>query len=391
MRVLAAMSGGVDSAVAAARAVGGRARRGRGAPGALRRPRPRCAADPAAAAPGRTPRTPGGPPTCWTSRSTSGTSPPGSAPTWSTTSWPPTPPGRPPTRACGATRRSSSRRCWTGRSGWASTRCAPGTTPGWPGRRRAPSCAGPSTRTRTSPTCWPCSRRRSWRTPCSRSATPASRTCGPRPPRAGCGWPTSRTATTSASSRPATPGRSWPTGSGSGRAPVVDADQRARAGPARRRARVHRRPAQGPRGGRTRRRRSAALRARDRAGQRHGAGRPGRRAGRRARSTADRPVWSAGRPPAPRFRCVAQVRAHGGLAAAEVGTGPDRLTVRLDEPLRGVAPGQTVALYRPDPGDGDLVLGSATITATVWPRRLRDSRTRRRKGTSSPPTGRNRR
>ncbi|HVH22604.1 MAG TPA: tRNA 2-thiouridine(34) synthase MnmA [Pseudonocardia sp.] len=81
--------------------------------------------------------------------------------------------------------------------------------------------------------------------------------------------------------------------------------------------------------------------------------------------TADRPVWSAGRPPAPRFRCVAQVRAHGGLAAAEVGTGSDRLTVRLDEPLRGVAPGQTVALYRPDPGDGDLVLGSATITATA--------------------------
>ena len=79
--------------------------------------------------------------------------------------------------------------------------------------------------------------------------------------------------------------------------------------------------------------------------------------------TADRPVWSAGRPPAPRFRCVAQVRAHGGLAAAEVGTGSDRLTVRLDEPLRGVAPGQTVALYRPDPGDGDLVLGSSNTTA----------------------------
>jgi tRNA-uridine 2-sulfurtransferase len=37
--------------------------------------------------------------------------------------------------------------------------------------------------------------------------------------------------------------------------------------------------------------------------------------------------------------------------------------VQLQEPLRGVALGQAVALYRPDP-DGDVVLGSATITAT---------------------------
>ena len=36
---------------------------------------------------------------------------------------------------------------------------------------------------------------------------------------------------------------------------------------------------------------------------------------------------------------------------------------QLREPLRGVAPGQAVALYRPDP-DGDVVLGSATIVAT---------------------------
>ena len=79
--------------------------------------------------------------------------------------------------------------------------------------------------------------------------------------------------------------------------------------------------------------------------------------------TAGRPVWGAGRPPAARFRCVAQVRAHGGLAPAMAEPGPDGLRVRLDEPLRGVAPGQTVALYRPDPG-GDIVLGSATIAAT---------------------------
>jgi tRNA-specific 2-thiouridylase len=37
--------------------------------------------------------------------------------------------------------------------------------------------------------------------------------------------------------------------------------------------------------------------------------------------------------------------------------------VRLREPLRGVAPGQAVVLYRTEP-EGDLVLGSATITDT---------------------------
>ena len=38
----------------------------------------------------------------------------------------------------------------------------------------------------------------------------------------------------------------------------------------------------------------------------------------------------------------------------------DELLVRLRTALRGVAPGQTLVLYRPDPG-GDEVLGSATI------------------------------
>jgi tRNA-specific 2-thiouridylase len=37
--------------------------------------------------------------------------------------------------------------------------------------------------------------------------------------------------------------------------------------------------------------------------------------------------------------------------------------VDLGEPLRGVAPGQAVAFYRPDDG-GDVVLGSATITGS---------------------------
>jgi tRNA-specific 2-thiouridylase len=55
---------------------------------------------------------------------------------------------------------------------------------------------------------------------------------------------------------------------------------------------------------------------------------------------------------------VVQVRAHGGIAPAEVTVEPDRLLVRLSESLRGVARGQAVVLY-----DGERVVGSATIDA----------------------------
>ncbi|MEJ3654317.1 tRNA 2-thiouridine(34) synthase MnmA [Actinomycetes bacterium KLBMP 9759] len=82
------------------------------------------------------------------------------------------------------------------------------------------------------------------------------------------------------------------------------------------------------------------------------------------RIEAGRPVWSAGRSPGERFRCVVQVRAHGGLAPATAVPTPDALVVELEEPLRGVAPGQAVALYRPDADGGDVVLGSARITST---------------------------
>ncbi|HEV7451302.1 MAG TPA: tRNA 2-thiouridine(34) synthase MnmA [Pseudonocardiaceae bacterium] len=81
---------------------------------------------------------------------------------------------------------------------------------------------------------------------------------------------------------------------------------------------------------------------------------------------ADRPVWALGLPEGP-VECVAQVRAHGGCADAVAdavgGPGGGTVRVRLRQPLRGVAPGQAVALYRPDAA-GDVVIGSATITAT---------------------------
>ena len=54
------------------------------------------------------------------------------------------------------------------------------------------------------------------------------------------------------------------------------------------------------------------------------------------------------------------MRAHGGVAAGVAGLRDGRLTVALREPLRGVAAGQTMVLYRPDP-DGDEVIASATL------------------------------
>ena len=78
---------------------------------------------------------------------------------------------------------------------------------------------------------------------------------------------------------------------------------------------------------------------------------------------AKAPVWTSGAAPGGPFGCVAQVRAHGGTASAEVVPVEGGLRVDLGEPLRGVAPGQAVAFYRPDDG-GDVVLGSATITGS---------------------------
>ncbi|MGH3695841.1 MAG: tRNA 2-thiouridine(34) synthase MnmA [Pseudonocardiaceae bacterium] len=78
---------------------------------------------------------------------------------------------------------------------------------------------------------------------------------------------------------------------------------------------------------------------------------------------AQRPVWAAGVPDGP-LECIAQVRAHGGCADAVAEAFEGGVVVRLRQPLRGVAPGQAVALYRPDP-DGDVVLGSATIIITT--------------------------
>ncbi|MEU0488996.1 tRNA 2-thiouridine(34) synthase MnmA [Nocardiopsis changdeensis] len=82
--------------------------------------------------------------------------------------------------------------------------------------------------------------------------------------------------------------------------------------------------------------------------------------------TGVRPVWSGAEPPAEPVGCHVQLRAHGEVYRAEVhqrdGADGPELVVRLAEPATGVATGQAVVVY--DGDRGDTVLGSATISAT---------------------------
>ncbi len=74
-----------------------------------------------------------------------------------------------------------------------------------------------------------------------------------------------------------------------------------------------------------------------------------------------RPVFTSGVVPTGPVECEVQVRAHGGVVPAVAEVIGDELNVSLRTPLRGVAPGQTLVLYRPDPA-GDEVIASATIS-----------------------------
>lgn len=65
-----------------------------------------------------------------------------------------------------------------------------------------------------------------------------------------------------------------------------------------------------------------------------------------------------------RFACEVQVRAHGGVVPATAELADGRVELELHEPLRGVARGQAAVVYLPDP-DGDILLGSGTIFATA--------------------------
>jgi tRNA-specific 2-thiouridylase len=77
---------------------------------------------------------------------------------------------------------------------------------------------------------------------------------------------------------------------------------------------------------------------------------------------ARRPVWTGGQPPLPArpLGCLVQLRAHGEQypATAWLDAGADALRIRLARPARGVARGQAAVLYH-----GEAVLGSATIAS----------------------------
>ncbi|MCW2810866.1 MAG: mnmA [Friedmanniella sp.] len=71
-----------------------------------------------------------------------------------------------------------------------------------------------------------------------------------------------------------------------------------------------------------------------------------------------RPTWTQ-TPTIGSWRGLAQVRAHGTPMPAEIRLDGEVLRVALEEPATGVAPGQAVVVY-----DGSRVVGSATIAAT---------------------------
>ncbi|WP_207892314.1 tRNA 2-thiouridine(34) synthase MnmA [Streptacidiphilus pinicola] len=76
--------------------------------------------------------------------------------------------------------------------------------------------------------------------------------------------------------------------------------------------------------------------------------------------TGVKPRWCGAEAPVGTARYLAQIRAHGEQVPVTAEVAADGgLRVVLDAPLRGIAPGQAVVLY-----DGTRVVGSATIATT---------------------------
>jgi tRNA-specific 2-thiouridylase len=73
---------------------------------------------------------------------------------------------------------------------------------------------------------------------------------------------------------------------------------------------------------------------------------------------AERPIWTSTPGPAESFDCLVQIRAHGTTTPATVEVDAGQVVARLRGTQRSVTAGQALVMY-----DGDTVLGSATITA----------------------------
>ncbi|CAN5491215.1 tRNA 2-thiouridine(34) synthase MnmA [soil metagenome] len=79
-----------------------------------------------------------------------------------------------------------------------------------------------------------------------------------------------------------------------------------------------------------------------------------------AEIAGERFTWTGEAPPASDFACHVQIRAHAEPVPAHAMLGDGWVTVTPETPLDGVAPGQTAVLY-----DGTRVLGQFTIDRTV--------------------------
>jgi tRNA-specific 2-thiouridylase len=75
--------------------------------------------------------------------------------------------------------------------------------------------------------------------------------------------------------------------------------------------------------------------------------------------SAYQPKWTSGKMAVVGSDVTIQMRAHGAQLPAKITRADDVIEVLLNESTRGVAPGQTLAIY-----DQDRVIGSGTITAT---------------------------
>ena len=312
---------------------------------------------------GGRPRRPAGRRRARASRSTSGTSPTGSPPTWSTTSWPSTPPAGPRTRACAATRRSSSPRCSTARValGFDAVVHRP-LRPAGRGPSSGSSCTGRSTPARTSRTCSACSTQDQLRAlAASRSAARCKTEV-----RAEADAPRARGGRQAGQPRHLLHRRRRHR-----RLPGPPARP-----PARRRSSTRRAPRSGEHDGTHHftvgqrrglrlgvpgRRRPAALRAGHLAGDQHGHGRPREALAGPPRSPASGPTWTDRPRPAP-WRGLVQVRAHGEPVPADdrgrrpIGIVAASWTSRSP----GSRPARPSCCY-----DGTRVVGSATIAATA--------------------------
>lgn len=80
--------------------------------------------------------------------------------------------------------------------------------------------------------------------------------------------------------------------------------------------------------------------------------------------TTAAPTWTSGAAPVLPLRSRAQLRAHGDAFACTVSAAGEGLLIELDAPAGGVAPGQALVLYEPDEMLGDAVVGGARIVPT---------------------------